>query len=89
MILSLLSLQAKSVGIAAPFCTLAGHHFWTEDITIRDILDVDSIITHAQITDIYLLGLAIYKGGKLASLDQHLPTHAVQDGRAAFELITS
>jgi len=69
------------------FCTLEGHHFWTEDITIRDILDADSIITHAQITDIYLLGLAIYKGGKLASLDQHIPTHAIQDGRAALELI--
>ena len=69
------------------FCTLAGHHFWTEDITIRDILDVDSIITHAQITDIYLLGLAIHQGGKLASLDQHIPTDAVQNGRAALELI--
>ena len=69
------------------FCTLEGHHFWTEDITIRDILDADSIITHAQITDIYLLGLAIHQGGKLASLDYHIPTDAVRDGRAALELI--
>jgi len=69
------------------FCTLEGHHFWTEYITIRDILDADSIITHAQITDIYLLGLAIHQGGKLASLDHHIPTDAVQDGRAALELI--
>lgn len=69
------------------FCTVEGHHFWTEDITIRELLDVDSILTHTQITDVYLLGLALHKGGKLASLDQHIPVDAVRDGRGALELI--
>ena len=69
------------------FCTVEGHHFWTEDITIRELLDVNSVITHTQITDVYLLGLALHKGGKLASLDQHIPVDAVRDGRGALELI--
>jgi toxin-antitoxin system PIN domain toxin len=68
-------------------CTAEGHCFWTEDITIRELLDAESIITHTQITDVYLLGLAIHKGGKLASLDQHIPKDAVRDGREALELI--
>jgi len=75
------------LGLLRQFCTVAGHHFWTEDITIRDILASDSIITHAQITDVYLLGLAIHMGGKLASLDQHIPIGAVRDGKGALELI--
>ncbi len=69
-------------------CTVEEHHFWTEDITIRDILNADAIIIHTQITDVYLLGLAIHQGGKLASLDQHIPIDAVRDGREALKLIT-
>ena len=69
-------------------CTAPGHHFWTEDLSIREILVADAIIAHSQITDVYLLGLAGHKGGKLASLDQHIPLDAVRDGRDALELLT-
>jgi len=69
------------------FCDTAGHHFWAEDISIRDVLNSDFIDTHAQITDAFLLGLAVHRGGKLASLDQHIPVDAVRGGREAIELI--
>ena len=36
----------------------------------------------------YLLGLAVRKGGKLATLDQHIPVTAVAGGADALELIT-
>jgi hypothetical protein len=36
---------------------------------------------------VYLLGLAIHKAGKLATLDQHLPAAAVAGGRDALEVI--
>ena len=45
------------------------------------------VLTHAQITDAYLLALAVQKGGKLASLDQRIPAAAVPGGAAALELI--
>jgi hypothetical protein len=45
------------------------------------------IIPHAQITDVYLLGLAVHKRGKLATLDQRIPAAAVRGGRKALELI--
>ncbi|MBE0410395.1 MAG: phage integrase N-terminal SAM-like domain-containing protein [Anaerolineales bacterium] len=47
----------------------------------------DVIISHAQITDIYLTGLAVHKKGKLATLDQHIPVHVVRGGDDALELI--
>lgn len=64
-----------------------GHHFWSEDVGILQILEPAAIITHAQITDIYLLGLAVHKSGKLATLDRRIPADAVRGGRQALELI--
>ena len=68
-------------------CEAPGHHFWPEDISILQILESDVLITHAQITDVYLLGLAVHKKGKLATLDQRIPVDAVRGGRKAIELI--
>jgi hypothetical protein len=51
------------------------------------VLRSDSVVTHAQVTDAYLLGLAVHKGGKLASLDQRIPAAAVPRGADALELI--
>ncbi|TAK33855.1 MAG: VapC toxin family PIN domain ribonuclease [Chloroflexota bacterium] len=64
-----------------------GHEFWPEDISILDILEPGTIITHAQITDVYLVGLAVHRKGKLATLDQRIPVHAVRGGQEAVELI--
>jgi hypothetical protein len=47
-------------------------------MTYLDILEPGTFITHAQITIDYLLGLAIYKKGKLATLDQRIPAKAVR-----------
>lgn len=69
-------------------CEALGHRFWSEDISILQVLEPDAIITHAQITDVYLLGLAVHKKGKLATLDQRIPVGAVRDGRKTLELIT-
>jgi predicted nucleic acid-binding protein len=69
-------------------CEAPGHRFWSEDVGILQILEPDAIITHAQITDVYLLGLAVHKRGKLATLDQRIAVGAVRGGREALELIT-
>ena len=39
--------------------------------------------------DVYLLGLAAHKGGRLATLDQRLPVNAVDGGKKALELIAA
>ena len=73
--------------ILRQLCEAAGHHFWSEDLSILDILTPDSIITHNQITDVYLLGLAVHNKGKLATLDRRIPAEVLRGGRQALELI--
>jgi len=78
---------AAVLAIFRRLCEVSGHHFWPDDVSIRQLLESDPIITHAQITDVYLLGLAVHKKGKLATLDQRIPVGAVRGGRKALELI--
>jgi toxin-antitoxin system PIN domain toxin len=75
------------ISILGQLCDVPGHHFWPEDIRILNVLSLDAIITHAQITDVYLLGMALHNQGKLATLDQRIPVDAVQDGRRALESV--
>lgn len=50
------------------------HHFWTEDIGVTEVLApfARRLLGHQQVTDAYLLGLAIHKKGRLATLDGSL-----------------
>ena len=77
------------LSILRQVCESPGHHFWTEDLSILEILEPEAIITHAQITDVYLLGLAVSKQGKLATLDRRIPVDAVSGGTRAIEVISS
>src|SRR5580700_10785081 len=64
---------------------LPGHHFWANSISVPDgIRIIGARLTgHRQITDAYLLGLALHHKGKLATLDKGIAAWA--DG--AVELI--
>jgi toxin-antitoxin system PIN domain toxin len=77
------------LAILNQLCEAQGHQFWAEDISLLQILDPGALITHAQITDIYLLGLAAHKRGKLATLDQRIPITAILGGTEALEIIPS
>jgi len=69
------------------FCAAEGHEFWAEDISLRNLLQQDVALTYNQITDLYLLGLAVHKGGKLATLDQHIPIKSLEGGSSSLEVI--
>jgi len=77
------------LSILRQVCETPGHHLWTEDLSILEILEPEAIITHAQITDVYLLGLAVSKQGKLATLDRRIPVDVVRGGPRALEVISS
>jgi toxin-antitoxin system PIN domain toxin len=68
---------------------LPGHTFWPDDISLMDAqrLETGKLLSHNQITDSYLLALAVAHQGQLASLDRRLVVNAVQGGRAALCLI--
>ena len=75
------------LAILHQFCASEGHHFWADDISITTLLEPDVVVSHNQVTDIYLLGLAVHNGGKLATLDRRIPAKAVQGGTRALEVI--
>lgn len=60
------------------------HEFWADDISITDqaLLDHGRILGPNQITDIYLLALAVKHGGRLVTFDRGLPLKAVRGAEA-------
>ncbi|UUX97212.1 TA system VapC family ribonuclease toxin [Aquabacterium sp. J223] len=55
------------------------HEFWPDDVSLLDesVIDVGRLHGHRQITDAYLLALAVRHEGALASFDAGVPLSAV------------
>ncbi len=70
-------------------CAAPGHDFWPDDLSLINSRHVDTskLLTSRQITDTYLLALAVAHGGKLATLDRRLSTAAVKGGAEALLVI--
>lgn len=68
---------------------LPGHVFWPGDISLVDVDYVDpaQVLTSAQVTDTYLLALAVAHDGKLATFDRRLSVKAVKGGKTALHVI--
>jgi toxin-antitoxin system PIN domain toxin len=65
-----------------------GHEFWADDYSIVDgTIDLSRAAGHKQITDLYLLGLAVRRKGRFSSVDRHIPTELVQGGVEAYEVV--
>ena len=62
----------------------SNHAFWPEDLSITDaaLFDWNRLRGHQQVTDIYLLALAVAHGGRLVTFDQRIQPDAVRSGRA-------
>jgi uncharacterized protein len=82
-----------SPSAVAPILTgmriLPGHHFWPEDFSLIDTAHINpgAIKTSAQMTDTWLLALAVRHGGQLATFDRRIVTSAVIGGPDAICLI--
>jgi uncharacterized protein len=55
------------------------HAFWPDDISLCDgsKFDPSRILGPSQLTDVYLLALAVKNAGRLATLDRSVPLGAV------------
>lgn len=78
-------------GIVGKLRALPGHEFWPDGLSLAasDYVDIDKLLTSAQITDTYLLALAKSRGGQLATFDRKLSVAAVREGKSALHLIPS
>jgi hypothetical protein len=73
-------------------CADPSHEFWSDSVSLLDdsLFRLQAITGHRQITDLYLLGLAVRHGGRLATFDRSIPFKAVVGaGPAHLELIGS
>ena len=65
------------------------HQFWTEDVGVVELLAQFGrrLTGHQQITDAYLLALAIHKKGRLATLDPSLGSLLPDDNDAKKRMV--
>ena len=72
-----------SASVSAEFLATAvsvpDHEFWPDDLSITDAQRFvrDRILGPKQITDLYLLALAVERGGRLATFGSAIPLSAV------------
>lgn len=69
--------------------SVPGHLFWEDSISVADIQRLPSLqgVTAKQLTDIYLLALAVHHGGGLATLDSRIDPSRVPNGSQALVLV--
>lgn len=62
----------------------AAHEFWPDEVSVLDDRVVDARQVHGprQLTDLYLLALAVHRGGTFATLDHRVPSGPVRGATA-------
>lgn len=57
-----------------------GHVFWSDSVSLNDgsLFNQAFIVSHKQLTDVYLLGLAVSRSGALVTFDRSIPLAAVK-----------
>lgn len=75
---------AEAAGILNAQTELADHQLWPDDISISDpqIFDHSRILGPNQITDLYLLALAVKHEGRLVTFDRGIPLAVVRGAEA-------
>ena len=64
-------------------CQSPHHQFWPDDLSLLDAtaFDHNKIHGHRQLTDLYLLGLAVKHNGRFVTLDSAIPLSAVKGAK--------
>lgn len=80
---------AVAAGVLSDLCRQPGHVFWPVGLSLLEspLIDRERLLASDQVTDTYLLALAVHHGGRLATFDRRLVTDAVHGGRAAYVVI--
>jgi uncharacterized protein len=70
---------AQIIDRLSQLCAGPGHQFWPDVVSLRDskVFAESLPLTARQITDAYLLALAVQRGGNLVTFDRNIPLGAV------------
>lgn len=65
------------------------HAFWPDDVSLLDdaVLDGARLLGPRQVTDLYLLALAVSRKGRFVSFDRTVPITAVKGARKSHLLV--
>jgi len=72
------------------FCRDERHEFWPDAVSVYDdaLFDISLLHGQRQLTDVYLLGLAVKRGGRLVTFDRSIPISVVKGAsRSSVEVI--
>jgi hypothetical protein len=60
------------------------HEFWPADVNMLadGVFDWTKVLGHRQVTDVYLLSLAVHHGGRFVTFDRRIVPDAVKGARA-------
>lgn len=77
------------VSLLALTCADSCHEFWPDDASFLDsrLFHHAHIHGHRQITDLYLLALAVRHGGRLITFDGKIPLSAVHGAKKQHVLV--
>ncbi|MBM3823631.1 MAG: PIN domain-containing protein [Verrucomicrobia bacterium] len=79
------SLEARRVLLRLLACP--GHQFWPDDASLSDTSLFSTLPASRHLTDLYLLGLAVKHGGRLATFDASIDPALIPGGPAAYHVI--
>lgn len=81
----------EAAGVLAANTSAEDHSFWPDELAFADAVGFAGVrlVGHQQVTDAYLLGLAIHRGGMLATLDERIAalTEPRSAERKALEIV--
>lgn len=74
----------EALGLLFEEIAVTDHAFWPDDISLLDeqLIDRNHVLGPKQLTDIYLLALAVKHGGRLVTFDRAIPIAAVRGAQA-------
>jgi toxin-antitoxin system PIN domain toxin len=66
-----------------------GHAFWSDDLSLTDstTFHCEHVMGPRQITDLYLLALAVRKGGRLVTFDGGISLPAVEGAKSKHRVV--
>ncbi|MBS1818971.1 MAG: VapC toxin family PIN domain ribonuclease [Acidobacteria bacterium] len=71
------------------FTQSGDHEFWPDDVSLLDteLINVDVVVGHQQLTHVYLLALAVRRQGRLVTFDRKVARAAVKGATDAHLVI--
>ena len=70
-------------------CASAVHEFWPDAVSVLDAKVANAARIHGprQLTDVYLLALAVHRGGQFVTFDASVPREAVKGAERTHLLV--